>query len=429
MSERVHILIAGGGIVGTALAWALARRGVSGIRVIDLDLAGMYASSELNAGGARATWWQTVNIESCLATLDFFRAHAQEFGFQERGYLWLYDDAGLLAQADEKRVLQNRLGLGVERLAPGEVQERFPIVDRGTETLVGATFSPRDGLVNPNAVRAFYRREAQQRGVVFSDRDYLAGVRTELVAGAGAGSTKRRVAAVELIEVERSDPTDAEGVIREILCTHRVPMARCVRERRIDCDVFVNCLGAWSPLLAAKIGVHDVTEPVRRQLSLLDVHGEDVAPGVNLETLGMVVAPSNVFFHPEGAHLLAGYSIPEEPPGYDFDYDGEDFFIEEVWPRLAACASSFERCGHVRGWAGLYAVTPDCSGIAGAVPGFSNLFEAHSFTGRGVMQSCGVATSLAARIDSGAWQGVDLDPMSRTRFQDPRRWIAESLHI
>jgi len=97
--SRVDVLILGGGIIGTSIAWALAARGVSGIRVVDLDLAGVYASSELNAGGARATWWQPVNIETCLATLDFFRDHAHEFGFRDRGYLWLYDDRALFERA------------------------------------------------------------------------------------------------------------------------------------------------------------------------------------------------------------------------------------------------------------------------------------------------------------------------------------------
>ena len=167
------MLIVGGGIVGTALAWALAERGVRDVVVVDLDLAGVYASSELNAGGARATWWQPVNIEACRLTLDFFRAHADEFGFRERGYLWLYEDEVLFATAREKLALQNGAGLGVELLAPSEVQARFPILDRGLGRLLGATFSPRDGLVNPNAVRAWFRREARARGVVFRDRDYV----------------------------------------------------------------------------------------------------------------------------------------------------------------------------------------------------------------------------------------------------------------
>src|SRR5262245_4620501 len=181
--QRVEVLIAGGGIIGTALAWALARRGVGEVAVVDLDLRGLYASSELNAGGARATWWQPVNIATCAATLRFFREHREEFGFREHGYLWLYDDAALFARARSKLALQNTFDLGVSALKPGDVAARFPIVDRALDQLVGATFSPRDGLVNPNAVRAWYRREAAAHGVHFLDHHYIDGVMTQLVSG------------------------------------------------------------------------------------------------------------------------------------------------------------------------------------------------------------------------------------------------------
>jgi sarcosine oxidase subunit beta len=83
----------------------------------------------------------------------------------------------------------------------------------------------------------------------------------------------------------------------------------------------------------------------------------------------------------------------------------------------------------VRGWAGLYDVTPDRSGIAGAVAGFANLFEAHSFTGRGVMQSYGIARAMAALVATGRFEEVDLSPLTRERFADPARWVEEDLHI
>jgi sarcosine oxidase subunit beta len=427
VGERARVLIVGGGIVGTGVAWALAERGVDEVTVVDLDLAGVYASSELNAGGARATWWQPVNIESCRATLDFFREHAVEFGFRERGYLWLYSDPALWERALEKLRLQNGYGLGVERLAAADLAERFPVLDRGLDEIAGATFSPRDGLVNPNAVRAWYRREAERAGVRFCNRHYVVGVETARVAGA-AGSL-RRVRSVDVVAVERGSLADAEGSLREILVTHRVPPRLARGESRIECDAIVNCLGAWSTTFSAKIGIADVTQPVRRQICLVDVHPEDVARGVDLSRLGMIVDASGLYFHPEGAHVLAGYSIPDEAPGFDFDYDGPEFFETWIWPRLAHRASSFERCGHVRGWSGLYAVTPDRSGIAGPVAGFANLFEAHSFTGRGVMQSYGVARAMAALLVGGGYEDVDLGPLTRTRFEDPARWVMEELHI
>jgi glycine/D-amino acid oxidase-like deaminating enzyme len=427
VTEHADVLIVGGGVIGTSVAWALARRGVSGITVVDLDLAGVYASSELNAGGVRATWWQPVNIESCLATLDFFRDHADEFGFRDQGYLWLYDDRDLFEEALRKRRLQNSFGLDVEQVSPAELSKRFPIVDRELGEIVGATFSPRDGLVNPNAVRAWYRSEAERMGVEFRNRHYVSGVETQRVVGS-AGS-RRRVNAVDVIEVQRGGVMDPDGVVREVLTTHQVPIAAQVAQTRIVCDVVVNCLGAWSPLFSSKIGVSDVTEPVRRQICLVDVHAEDLTAGVNVGDLGMIVDTSGLYFHPEGSHILAGFSTPGEAPGFDFDYDGQDFFESQIWPRLAHRSSSFERCGHVRGWAGLYAVTPDCSGVAGRVGRFDDLYEAHSFTGRGVMQSYAVGRSMAELITTGRFESCDLSALTRDRFEDPRRLVREALHI
>jgi glycine/D-amino acid oxidase-like deaminating enzyme len=162
---------------------------------------------------------------------------------------------------------------------------------------------------------------------------------------------------------------------------------------------------------------------------LVDIHREDIAPGVSLDDHGMIVDASGLYFHPEGAHVLAGFSVPDEAPGFDFSYDGNDFFETQIWQRLAHRSSSFERCGHVRGWAGLYAVTPDCSGIAGKVGSFDNLFEAHSFTGRGVMQSYAVGCEMAALITIGRFETCDLSALTRERFEDPTRWVREELHI
>ena len=95
---------------------------------------------------------------------------------------------------------------------------------------------------------------------------------------------------------------------------------------------------------------------------------------------------------------------------------------------LAARSSAFERCRHVRGWAGLYATTPDQSGIAGPVAGFTNLYEAHSFTGRGVMQSFGIGRAIAELVVEGE-SGIDISALTRERFVDRARWQVESLHI
>jgi sarcosine oxidase subunit beta len=425
MEERVQVLIAGGGVIGSAIACGLVERGISDVCVVDLDLHGKYASSELNAGGVRATWWQEVNIAACRDTLAYFEQHAGEFSLRQRGYLWLYDDATLFAKAVERRAVQERLGLEVQKLDVAELTRRFPLVDRETHELVGATFSPRDGLVNPNAVRQHYRKQAEAGGARFLNRHYIEGIET-LEREPGV----RRVGLVHIAEVAKGDPSDESRAIEKILTRHHIPPEVALDHPSIRPEIFVNALGAWSPILSSKLGVRDFAVPVRRQIAMVDVQVRDLPEEIDLSAYGMIVDASNVYFHPEGPYILAGYSPPADPSGYDFSYDGDLFFEEQIWPRLAHRSSVFERCGHVRGWAGLYAVTPDCSGIVGRVPGFSNLIEAHSFTGRGVMQSYAVGRGVAELIAGDRFETLDLSPLDGSRFTaSPSTWVKEDLHI
>ena len=68
----------------------LARAGVKDVRVIDFDLEGSLSSSELNAGGVRATFVQRANVEMSRLTIDYFAANAEAVGYRPVGYLWLH---------------------------------------------------------------------------------------------------------------------------------------------------------------------------------------------------------------------------------------------------------------------------------------------------------------------------------------------------
>ena len=180
--------------------------------------------------------------------------------------------------------------------------------------------------------------------------------------------------------------------------------------------IVINCTGAWLPITSKLYNHPSPVQPVRRQISVFSSHKED------LSEHGMMVDTSGLYLHPEGSHtglFLAGYSNRDEKPGYRFDYDGEPFFDKQIWQRLyrRGNRNHFDEIKHVRGWSGLYEVSPDRTGILWKVEDLENLYELGAATGRGVMQSYALGRGLAELVLGGKFETIDLSPLSAKRFQ------------
>jgi len=413
--RKVDTAIIGAGLIGSSVAMHLVQMGLSGgegVRVADFDLEGALSSSELNAGGVRATWNQPINIEMSRLSIEYFAKHADDVGYRACGYLWMHGpEKWERALAARDRQLSH--GWPVEVWDPAELSRRVPFIDK-TSDLAGALFAPRDGLVNSNLLKIHFRNEAKKLGAQFEDRLKL------------KGATFEADGQIRLVFDQFDRPMTVEEKLGEIGGGVR---QAGIQPREIVwlAKRVVNCAGPWASEVARILGYLSPSYPLRRQICLFDCRDVDLTP------YGMMIDPSGVYFHPEASNGLAGFATPDEQQGINYHYDGESFFEEIVWPALYERSTHFERLRHVTGWAGLYEVSPDESSILGQVMNgeagrSGRVFEAHSFSGHGAMHSYAAGQALAEWMIKGKYISLDALPLNAHRFETGAL-IRESLVI
>jgi sarcosine oxidase subunit beta len=402
---KADVVIVGAGVVGSALAMALGELGHSDVLVVDVDLEGTLSSSELNAGGVRATFHQDANVLCSKLSIDWFAANAEAIGYRAVGYLWMHRPEGMDrvcgrrggGESDLER--WNRLGWPVEAWDVARLRAHAPFIDR-TDDLAGAVFGKRDGILNSNLLKGFYRERAKARGVRFADRLALRG------ATVSAGGVS-----LELEQLASGLDRDGKEKVYASLESEGAGGARV----RAEAARVVNCAGPWAREVARTLGYASPSWNVRRQISMFDCREVDLSP------YGMMIDPSGVYFHPEAGYILGGIAEREEPRGQNFGYGGEEFFQEKIWVPLSERSTKFEALRHLNGWGGLYEVSPDESAIIGEVRASGiardRVFESHSYSGHGVMHSYACGVALAERLVRGNPSTVDLEPFNGDRFE------------
>lgn len=396
---QCDILVIGAGAIGSSVAWHLARLGAGDVRVVDFDLEGTLSSSELNAGGVRATLGQPVNIEASKRTIDYFATVADDVGYKPCGYLWLHAPERVEG-ASKARERQQAMGWEVQAWDLDELKRRVPFIDK-TDGIAAAFYGVKDGLVNPNLLKNHFRAKARELGVRFEDR-----VLVREASGTAQGWSLRG---------ERFGSGISQDDKIEVY-SGRVGASGSRERVEYRARIVVNCAGAWAPELARILGYPCPSFPVRRQISMFDCRGVDLTP------YGMVIDTSGVYFHPEATYGLSGFCNRDEPRGINYAYDGETFFNEQIWPALYERSTAFEQLKHLNGWAGQYEVSPDESAIIGAVElgaagRRGGVFEAHSFSGHGVMHSYAAGLGLAEKIVLDRYETMDFSSLAGSRFE------------
>jgi sarcosine oxidase, subunit beta len=371
LKSSAEVAIVGGGIMGASTAYHLAARGCTDVVVLEAGEMFGLGSTGLNAGGVRHQFSTAVNIALSQLSFGMMERFAeemgQEIGLRRCGYLFLFDDERDLEQFVINVELQNSKGVPSRIVGRGEIAALAP--ELNLDGIIGGSWCPLDGLVDPHGLLQGYIANARRLGA--------------------ARHTGARVTAIE----------SRGGRVSRV-----VTSAGDVDTRNV-----VIAAGPWSGEVGAMAGIELPVVPVRRQIAVTDA-----IDGLRPDFPFIIDFARSLYFHREGRGILTGKSNPDEPAGFDTNVD-EGWrlrHLEEAMDRLPLLADA----GIAAEWAGLYEVTPDDQPILGRLPQVDGLYSCAGFSGHGLMHGPAAGLVLAEEILDGRAHSVDIDPLRYARF-------------
>jgi sarcosine oxidase subunit beta len=373
--HTADVVIIGGGIVGSSIAWHLTHAGCKSVLVIERESSQGKGSTGKSMGGVRAQFSTPVNIQMSLYSIPFYAKFEEVVGYpadyRPQGYLFLATKDSHLAYLRDNFARQQKLGLTTARLlSADEIRAMLPQLR--SDDVLGGSFCSTDGFVDPYSVMNGFIASAIEQGATLWKKTEVTGI-----------------------------TTDHQGAFR--VETTRGP---------VSTRMIVNAAGAWAAQIAKFLGIDLPVEPLRRML----VPSEPFSDFPHSSP--MVIDMSTGFhFRPEGRGFLLAWNDPEETPGYKTDF--EPSFIEKILMHAADRVPAFENLpiNPKRAWAGLYEMTPDHHCILGPVAAVRGFFLANGFSGHGVMHSPATGKILADLILDGKANVVDdVSVLSFERF-------------
>ena len=358
MAEQARVCVIGAGIVGSSIAYHLTCEGISDVVVLDRSLLPGWGSTGRAAGGFRLQFADQADIAFSRFALERLLRFERDTGvspqLRQFGYLFLAQSPKRLAQLREINAIQQAAGLSEAVMLDREgVAEVVPHVR--TDDVLGGSFCPLDGFMDPLYIMHGYLRAAMSRGARFRFN-------------------------VEALAIE-----SAGGRVNAVIG----------RDFELAAEWVVIAGGAWSGRLLDSVGTGLKVSPLRRQIA-----GTHPLPGLP-DMSPMTIEEDGFHFrkdHLGGGGAMLIYEDPAQEFGFDHQFDPA--FGAALLPRLKSRLRQDPQAmiSPRKSWGGLYAVTPDSHPYIGPLGDPAGVVIAAGFSGHGAMHSPATGWSVAQMI-------------------------------
>lgn len=372
MSEAFDVAIIGGGLVGTATAFFLARRGQR-VVVIEAERCGRHASGT-NFGNVRRQGRPAYQLPLANRAAAIWRTLPALIGddclYKPKGHLRLALTPAMAERLADYARSVDGFGLDLEVIDGATLRRRFPFV--GPE-VVAASWSPHDGDANPRLTAPAFARAAVALGATL----------------------------IEGVAVAAAEKTGADFAV--VLADGRT----------IRAGVLVNAAGAWAGAFAAGFGDRVPLVPKGPQMMVTEPAPAFIAPAVG----HLTDAPDLMVYFRQTSRGNVVMGGPRHCPvsaetRRASPLAGNLLIQARAVTRLAPALA---RLRVIRTWGGVEGYTEDGEAVIGESRRVSGLFHAFGFSGGGFQLAPGVGDVLAELIATGKTD-VPLDRFAPDRF-------------
>ncbi|HUH48382.1 MAG TPA: FAD-binding oxidoreductase [Mycoplana sp.] len=400
MKDQYDVVIVGGAVIGSAVAYYLATNPDfnGSVLVVEKDPTYLKAATSLSSSSIRTQFSNPINVKISQYGSEVIRNFGEmmqvgddkpDLGFHSGGYLFLASTPEQVQVLKENHEVQVSCGADVVLWNRDELANAFPHLNVADIELASYGRSG-EGWFNNTGLMYGFKNKARSLGV-----DY---VTDEVVA---IGRDGDRVTSVTL----KSGSVVKAGTI-------------------------VNASGPRAALTARMAGLDIPVEPRKRTLFVFDcARTPEGTANVNQGRLPLMIDPSGVFCRPEGRFFLTGCP-PVEDPAADWD-DFEpryEEFEEIIWPALAERSPQFEAIKVVNQWAGHYDFNVlDHNLIVGRHPAVRNFVFANGFSGHGLQQGPATGRGVSELIVYGEYRTLDLTEVGYERVVENRPFLEKAV--
>ena len=163
--DRARVVIVGGGVAGTSIAYHLTKLGWNDVLL--LDRSELTSGSTFHSAGLVAQLRNSVSHTRMM--MDGVELYAEleaetgiDVGWHQVGTLHLASSPYRLEALARQAGWAKSFGLPVEIVSASEALERFPLLD--VSNVLGAQFVPTDGHLDPTGLTMAFAEGAKRRG-------------------------------------------------------------------------------------------------------------------------------------------------------------------------------------------------------------------------------------------------------------------------